>query len=185
MNITVWAPSAKSVELVTPERRIPMHPRAAGCAEAPGNAGATVAGVRGRANVRGYMDGPGYWHTEVDDSVLAHGYRYSVDGGEPIPDPRSMWQPDGVHGASRLVDTERLSAPQPYAPQPYAPRPYSGHPHGEGLHGGRDSGIRDDVRPKTARYAASHPVANLKVVDARAYRDDDARTHARGAFDRR
>ncbi|HEX9404108.1 MAG TPA: hypothetical protein VF917_06740, partial [Steroidobacteraceae bacterium] len=76
MNIAVWAPSAKSVELVTPERRVPLYPRTAERAEA------------------------GYWQIEVDDSVLAHGYRYSIDGGEPIPDPRSKWQPDGVHGAS-------------------------------------------------------------------------------------
>jgi maltooligosyltrehalose trehalohydrolase len=83
MNIAVWAPSARSVELVTPERRVPLHPRAAG-----------------------------YWQNEVDDSVLARGYRYSIDGGEPIPDPRSKWQPDGVHGASHLMDIERLNAAQ-------------------------------------------------------------------------
>jgi len=88
MNIAVWAPSAKSVELVTPERRVPLYPRTAERAEA------------------------GYWQIEVDDSVLAHGYRYSIDGGEPIPDPRSKWQPDGVHGASHLVDIERLNAAQ-------------------------------------------------------------------------
>src|ERR1700730_11632489 len=88
MNIAVWAPWAKSVELVTPERRVPLYPRTAGRAEA------------------------GYWQIEVVDSVLAHGYRYSIDGGEPIPDPRSKWQPDGVHGASHLVDSERLNAAQ-------------------------------------------------------------------------
>src|SRR5216684_4106079 len=93
MNIAVWAPSAKSVELVTPERRVPLYPRTAGRAEA------------------------GYWQIEVDDSVLAHGYRYSIDGGEPIPDPRSKWQTDGVHGASHLVDIERLNAAQERAPR--------------------------------------------------------------------
>jgi len=93
VNITVWAPSAKSVELVTAERRVPMHPRAAG---APG--------------ARVPPDVPGHWHAEVDDALLANGYRYSIDGGKPVPDPRSMWQPDGVHGASRLVDTARLHA---------------------------------------------------------------------------
>jgi maltooligosyltrehalose synthase len=35
-------------------------------------------------------------------------YRYSVDGGQPLPDPRSRWQPDGVHGSSALVDPEEL-----------------------------------------------------------------------------
>ena len=85
MNITVWAPSAKSVELVTAERRIPMHPPAAGDAHAFGT-----------------------WHAEADDAILAGGYRYSIDGGEPVPDPRSMWQPDGVHGASHRPDIARL-----------------------------------------------------------------------------
>ena len=85
MNVTVWAPSAKSVELVTAERRIPMHPPAAGDADALGT-----------------------WHAEADDALLADGYRYSIDGGEPVPDPRSMWQPDGVHGASHRPDIARL-----------------------------------------------------------------------------
>ena len=31
-------------------------------------------------------------------------YLLSLDGGEPRPDPRSAWQPHGVHGPSRVVD---------------------------------------------------------------------------------
>ncbi|PZS30028.1 MAG: malto-oligosyltrehalose trehalohydrolase [Pseudonocardiales bacterium] len=31
-------------------------------------------------------------------------YAYLIDDGEPLPDPRSRWQPDGVHGPSRLYD---------------------------------------------------------------------------------
>lgn len=31
-------------------------------------------------------------------------YRYSLDGGEALPDPWSRWQPDGPHGASCVVD---------------------------------------------------------------------------------
>ena len=31
-------------------------------------------------------------------------YMLSLDGGEPRPDPRSGWQPHGVHGPSRVVD---------------------------------------------------------------------------------
>jgi len=31
-------------------------------------------------------------------------YQVSLDGGEPIPDPRSPFQPDGVNGPSRVVD---------------------------------------------------------------------------------
>ncbi|WP_372392165.1 malto-oligosyltrehalose trehalohydrolase [Xanthomonas sp. NCPPB 3582] len=41
-------------------------------------------------------------------------YRYSIDGGEPVPDPASRWQPDGVHGASAVQPTDgyRWSHPQ-------------------------------------------------------------------------
>lgn len=31
-------------------------------------------------------------------------YRFSLDGGDTLPDPRSPWQPEGVHGPSRVVD---------------------------------------------------------------------------------
>jgi maltooligosyltrehalose trehalohydrolase len=110
IKVTVWAPSAKSVELVTPERRVPLHPAAVGSAPASGTAGVPGAGIPGCAGVLGY------WHTDVDESLLAHGYRYSIDGGEPIPDPQSKWQPDGVHGASHLVDTAGLHQPDSAQP---------------------------------------------------------------------
>jgi maltooligosyltrehalose trehalohydrolase len=80
MKMSVWAPSAKSVELVTPQQRMALHSSAAA----------------------------GYWQTEVDESLLRQGYRYSIDGGEPVPDPRSGWQPEGVHGASHLVSGPHL-----------------------------------------------------------------------------
>ena len=31
-------------------------------------------------------------------------YKVSLDGGAPMPDPRSRYQPDGVHGASQWVE---------------------------------------------------------------------------------
>jgi maltooligosyltrehalose trehalohydrolase len=39
-------------------------------------------------------------------SPLAFGidYGFRIDGGDPRPDPRSPWQPSGVHGPSRLWD---------------------------------------------------------------------------------
>lgn len=39
--------------------------------------------------------------------VLAHGqdYAFHLDGGPARPDPRSAWQPEGVHGGSRWFDT--------------------------------------------------------------------------------
>jgi maltooligosyltrehalose trehalohydrolase len=45
----------------------------------------------------------GYWtHTEA--KVLSgQRYAYRLDGGPDRPDPCSLWQPDGVHGASAVV----------------------------------------------------------------------------------
>jgi maltooligosyltrehalose trehalohydrolase len=105
MKISVWAASAKSVELVTPERRITLRSEAGGFAQTDESAETRGSPEAfGSAAVPGDLGEPGHWHTEVDESLLANGYRYSIDGGEPIPDPRSRWQPDGVHGASHLAD---------------------------------------------------------------------------------
>ncbi len=46
----------------------------------------------------------GWWTGEVPDSVHEHGYRFGLDGGRSIPDPRSPWQPWGVHGPSHPLD---------------------------------------------------------------------------------
>jgi maltooligosyltrehalose trehalohydrolase len=35
-------------------------------------------------------------------------YRYRLDGEGPYPDPASRFQPDGVHGASEIVDASRF-----------------------------------------------------------------------------
>ncbi len=40
------------------------------------------------------------------DLPVGTDYLLSVDGGEPRPDPRSRFQPEGVHGPSRAVDLE-------------------------------------------------------------------------------
>ena len=50
----------------------------------------------------------GWWQL---DRVMPEGTDYSlrVDDGEPRPDPRSRWQPDGVHGPSRVLDPSSLS----------------------------------------------------------------------------
>jgi maltooligosyltrehalose trehalohydrolase len=44
--------------------------------------------------------------TWTDDRELAPGTDYSIvlDGGDPVPDPRSLWQPEGVHKLSRVFD---------------------------------------------------------------------------------
>ena len=41
---------------------------------------------------------------------VGHGdrYRFRLDDGEPLADPASGWQPDGVHGPSAVVDAGRF-----------------------------------------------------------------------------
>jgi maltooligosyltrehalose trehalohydrolase len=46
----------------------------------------------------------GWWVAEVKSAGAATEYGFVVDGGRRLPDPRSAWQPYGVHGCSRLVD---------------------------------------------------------------------------------
>jgi maltooligosyltrehalose trehalohydrolase len=82
MIFSVWAPAAKTVELVTPQRRVALA-----------------------------LGDKGYWQGELDAAEAHAGYKYSIDGGEPLPDPRSRWQPDGVHGPSHLPALRRPPAP--------------------------------------------------------------------------
>jgi len=46
----------------------------------------------------------GGWWTIDAEAVPGADYAYRLDGGPPRPDPRSPWQPAGVHGPSRLLD---------------------------------------------------------------------------------
>jgi maltooligosyltrehalose trehalohydrolase len=80
MMFSVWAPAATSVDLVLDHgRKIPLR-----------------------------TGDEGYWQAEVDGVHPGDNYRYSVDGGAPLPDPRSRWQPEGVHGRSQLIDVAEL-----------------------------------------------------------------------------
>ncbi|KFD44560.1 hypothetical protein IU11_01225, partial [Cellulosimicrobium sp. MM] len=82
----VWAPTARSVELLLPEQ-------GSGSFEGAERLPLRLVG----AHV------PGWWGY---DHELPWGtdYGYSVDGGPGRPDPRSPWQPYGVHGPSRTFD---------------------------------------------------------------------------------
>jgi len=77
--VRVWAPYARSVTLVLPrpgedEGRVPMD-----------------------------ADGDGWWRS-AEPLPPGTDYAFSLDGGPPLPDPRSPWQPSGVHGPSRTFD---------------------------------------------------------------------------------
>jgi maltooligosyltrehalose trehalohydrolase len=76
----VWAPTASRVELWLDGADHPMAPEAV----------------------------TGWWSTCVP---AAHGARYAfrVDGGDPLPDPRTRWQPDGVHAPSAVYDHSRFA----------------------------------------------------------------------------
>src|SRR5258708_3744960 len=79
MTFSVWAPFAKSVALCLGEQRVAMQ-----------------------------RDSTGTWRTDVPNAQPGVAYRYSIDDGVALPDPRSRWQPDGVHGDSRMIDVDRL-----------------------------------------------------------------------------
>lgn len=55
---------------------------------------------------RSMQAGPhGWWSIEAEADAGTK-YAFCIDGGDPLPDPRSGWQPDGVHGPSSIVDHE-------------------------------------------------------------------------------
>jgi maltooligosyltrehalose trehalohydrolase len=46
----------------------------------------------------------GWWQLAANDIGHGDDYAFRVNGSEPRPDPRSLWQPEGVHAASRVYD---------------------------------------------------------------------------------
>ncbi|WP_436527644.1 malto-oligosyltrehalose trehalohydrolase [Actinoplanes sp. HUAS TT8] len=52
----------------------------------------------------------GWWHLDVPDAGPGTDYAYVLkDVENPVPDPRSAWQPQGVHGPSRLYDHDAFT----------------------------------------------------------------------------
>jgi maltooligosyltrehalose trehalohydrolase len=79
VKLVLWAPLAETVEVVAGRDRFAMR-----------------------------RDDADIWSLELEAATLQDGYRFSLDGGEPLPDPRSAWQRDGVHGPSYPVDLRAL-----------------------------------------------------------------------------
>src|SRR5688500_10206251 len=75
VRFSVWAPKAKQASVRIGEKEHKLESRGAGVFEA------LIAGAKAG-----------------DD------YKYVLDGGEAYPDPVSRFQPEGVHGPSRVVD---------------------------------------------------------------------------------
>jgi maltooligosyltrehalose trehalohydrolase len=50
----------------------------------------------------------GWWQAWLQNADHGDDYAFSIDGGAWRPDPRSLWQPHGVHAASRVYDHGRF-----------------------------------------------------------------------------
>ena len=71
---------------------------------APG-AGQVSVEVAGAKHPLAKRDG-GWWEAEVDAAHAGMDYAYFLDDEDlALPDPRSLWQPHGVHGPSRILDS--------------------------------------------------------------------------------
>jgi maltooligosyltrehalose trehalohydrolase len=75
MRFRVWAPDVKQAEVEVSERRNRMTRFA-----------------------------DGWWSADVPDAASDSEYAFVLDDSQPLPDPRSAWQPHGVHGPSKLLD---------------------------------------------------------------------------------
>jgi maltooligosyltrehalose trehalohydrolase len=91
-ELLVWAPRATRVEVELPSGRRPLEPRPRG-----------------------------YW--ALPEPRLAPGtrYRFRLDGGLPLPDPRSGSQPEGVHGPSEWLEHSAFA----WSDEEFVPRPLS------------------------------------------------------------
>ncbi len=79
VRFTVWAPAVEDLSLL----------------------------IRRDGDVHSYQPRPesdGLWAITIPDVAAGDRYAYSLDGGNPRPDPASRFQPDGVHGWSAVVD---------------------------------------------------------------------------------
>jgi maltooligosyltrehalose trehalohydrolase len=76
----VWAPLPKSVEVQVDGQRFAMQ-----------------------------ADDCGWWTARVESAKAGCDYGFVVDGEGPFPDPRSPWQPAGLHGWSRVVDHDAFA----------------------------------------------------------------------------
>ncbi|HXJ77680.1 MAG TPA: malto-oligosyltrehalose trehalohydrolase [Candidatus Methylomirabilis sp.] len=87
---SVWAPGARNVDVDLGDARMPM--------------------TRGDH---------GWWTLALASAGGRVDYRFVLDGGQPLPDPRSPSQPFGVHGPSRVVDHHDFR----WSDQDWQPRP--------------------------------------------------------------
>src|SRR5579863_793980 len=94
-GVHLWAPYARTIHLRRGDQTIPMEPVA-------------------------HQFSEGWWRA---DAIPAPGADYSfiLDNTDSLPDPRSPWQPNGVHGPSRFYDHAAFR----WTDQNYQPPPLS------------------------------------------------------------
>jgi len=80
VTFAVWAPRCRSVDVA-------------------------VEGRRPQSMTRGADD---VFTLTLTDVAPGTRYRYPLDGEQHRPDPTARWQPEGVHGASAVVDPQRF-----------------------------------------------------------------------------
>ncbi|HEV3114524.1 MAG TPA: malto-oligosyltrehalose trehalohydrolase [Candidatus Binataceae bacterium] len=82
--IRVWAPNAQRVAVQLDGRRLAMEKEG------------------GEAR--------GWWRLRSAEATAGADYAFIIDDDErPLPDPRSPWQPQGVHSPSRIVDHDAFT----------------------------------------------------------------------------
>ncbi len=91
-EFAIWAPAARTMQVRVNHALLPMH----------------------------RPDQQGWWRLPVDAAGPGTDYGFMVDEEDAVfPDPRSLWQPHGVHGPSRVYDQSAfLWSDSGFQPQP-------------------------------------------------------------------
>ena len=82
-TFSVWAPTARKVEVEVAGQLYPMSLDPPGLADEPGS---------------------GWWSAQLPEVAAGIDYGFRLDGREILPDPRSLRQPSGTKGLSRTYD---------------------------------------------------------------------------------
>ncbi|HEV2635542.1 MAG TPA: malto-oligosyltrehalose trehalohydrolase [Actinocrinis sp.] len=94
----VWAPKAERADVVVDDKRLALNP--------------------------GPRDG--WWSLDVPTAGDGTKYAFSLDGGPSRPDPRSRFQPHGVHGPSQVVAPRAADAADAATPAQWSGRSLTG-----------------------------------------------------------
>ncbi len=140
-EFAVWAPRARSVQLRTVET---LHA----------------------------MDGPdqcGWWRVSVADAEHGTDYGFLLDDDPTVlPDPRSLWQPNGVHGMSRVYDHACFD----WTDQGWQPAPFASSIHYELHVGAFTSQGTFDSAIERLDYLAELGITHIELMPVAAFAGD-------------